>query len=115
MSITKQIVEELKKQNLTSIEISNKTNVSMDKIVVYLNRLVKNNTIKRISDKKPFIYSIEKSNIDKFLLNDLKFLMDFFQANTTILQKNNKDFFIANLERFKQIANKLEEDGINND
>ena len=78
MTITKKIVEELKKQDLTSIEISKKVNVNMDNIVVYLNRLVNNNTIKRITNKKPFVYSVERiNNLDTQIL--LKMIPKFIE------------------------------------
>jgi len=53
-----QIIEELKKQNLTSIQLREKTNIPKDQIKMYLYELRKKNVIKRITDKIPFIYSL---------------------------------------------------------
>ncbi len=53
---------------------------------------------------------IEKlKNINLTLLREIKFLMDFFQLNKSLLIKNNKEFILKNQERFKQIVKYLEE------
>ncbi|MGQ4875826.1 MAG: hypothetical protein ACP6IY_17310 [Promethearchaeia archaeon] len=48
-------------------------------------------------------------NFNLTLLKEIKFLMDFFQLNKSLLIKNNKEFIFKNQERFKQIVKYLEE------
>ena len=43
------------------------------------------------------------------LLNDLLFLMNFFQTNAKVLQEKNYEFFVEHREEFASIAKKLKE------
>lgn len=62
MTNKNRILEVLKGNKLTSKEISLETNINIDQIYVYLNRMLKNDTIKRTTDKKPYKYAITNSN-----------------------------------------------------
>jgi len=105
MTKKEDVLEILKKEELTSIEISDKTGYPKNIVWVYLNQL--------FNEKKIVVVRKEgRSNIYKAVVKEdplvfLKFLNDFFKENIEYLMENNKiDKFI---ERNEEKFNKIEE------
>ena len=106
MKKIEQVINILAKEELTSLEISNKLDIKTDIIYVYLNKLLKTGKIERTNDKKPYKYKKSLTSIEL-----LKFLNDFFKNNIEYLIKNPEtDMFI---EQNENIFNKIEEMIIN--
>ncbi|MHA1285268.1 MAG: hypothetical protein ACTSQP_22435 [Promethearchaeota archaeon] len=115
-------IRDLIKQDLNLIESNSKSNKNNQK------GLNPNSNMREFSDfKKKYALIKEENeeltkkmeflknqieklrNIKLTLLKEIKFLMDFFQLNKSLLIKNNKEFILKNQERFKQIVKYLEE------
>ena len=95
-----QILELLTKTELTSSKIHELTEIDKQHVYIYLNSLLKDKKIKRLNDKKPYIYFAVKTK------EYLAFLSDFFKDNIEYLMKDPKiDKFI---EKNEKIFNKIE-------
>lgn len=95
-----QIVELLKKRNLTSAQLFEETGIKKEHLYVYLNELLKENKVCRLDDKKPYTYFAVEC------FEYLKFLNEFFKNNIDHLLKDlSIDTFI---EENEEIFNKIE-------
>jgi len=56
VSIKNRILELLAKEELTSLEISERLGIKSNNVWIYLNTLFNEKKVERITDKKPFIY-----------------------------------------------------------
>jgi sugar-specific transcriptional regulator TrmB len=79
------IIEALSKSKLSAHEISKKTNIPIGRIYDYLNNLINVKLIER-SEKKPYIYSIEK--LDENIIEFLKYNFD------ETIRKQNKMMYL---------------------
>lgn len=64
MTILKQILDLLKDQELTSIEIANEIKIPKSNCASYLNTLLKQKKIGRTNDKRPYKYKIATKPIE---------------------------------------------------
>ena len=113
-------MELLSKEELTTREIHDKTGYDMDLIWQYVNQFKSEEKIKKIGNKGRFsIYTAikqdfhendNKTQVDKKILDDLKFLNDFFKNNIDYLLKSQKiDKFIEeNESKFNEIEKVIE-------
>lgn len=109
MTNKEKIVECLEKEypnTLSSSEISKREGIQIDMMYIYLNNLNKKGKVVRENDKKPYQY---KANTYKALVKEMKFLMDFFQKNSEMLQNKNNQFFKESQKRFQYISNIIRE------
>lgn len=56
MSEKNRIINLLTKETLNSTEVSKKLGIQINSVYVYLNNLLKENKVERITDKKPYKY-----------------------------------------------------------
>lgn len=98
----------IKGEPLTTKEIHELTGFPIDNIYQYINQFQNEGKIEAINKKGRFnIYQIitkeEKSNLD-----DIRFLLDFFQKFKNTLLEDNKivDFMSKNKDRFEEIVKK---------
>ncbi|MHA1757080.1 MAG: hypothetical protein ACTSVV_09940 [Promethearchaeota archaeon] len=100
MTNKERILEALEKEELTSLEIADKTGIDKDQVFVYLNQMLKSKKVIRIGDKPYKYMPLTKSK----LLSYLEFLNNFFLDNHEYLLKNEKIMnFILNHEEFDKI------------
>jgi len=118
------IYDLLKKSDLTTAELADKTGLDENQCRTYVNRLKQENLVKNIGKKERYkIYRAvngEKANMSHRILHDkvdklgklnaelkesVKFLMDFFQQNKNVLKEpasEHKDKFKHIIEVFQQ-------------
>jgi len=96
MSIKTRILELLVKEELTSAEISEKLDVNSNSIMVHLYDLNNQNKVKRITDKKPYVYKAITP------LAYLKRLYEFMSSDKCDL-KNLDESDLALMESIKDV------------
>jgi len=88
----KQILEALESKALTSSEIAEITNVDINHVYVYLNRML-NKEVVRITDKKPYKYEMKndtyRNNLNNRILHDK---IDKLEKNNAELKEGYKQF-----------------------
>ncbi len=97
MSIKTRILELLVKEELTSAEISVKLGIKSNDTWVHLNALNSQNKVKRINDKKPYVYKAITP------LAYLKRLYEFMSNENKCDLKNLDESDISLLEAIKEV------------
>ena len=117
-TISNKIIEALKYEDLAIFEIAKKINKSENVVRNALNKNLKRFGIvqetglfKQDPDSKSKrgykIYALNKEKIINKNTPDIKhllFLMKFFQGNSKILMKSNREFYKTNQEQFLEIT-----------
>jgi len=102
------ILKILKQEDYTASELANKTDLTIDNVKTYLQRLKKEGLIRPITKKgREFLFTAtEKRPVeDGKAVKNLKFLNDFFKENLDYLLKDRKivDFVMSNEIKFNEI------------
>lgn len=96
------IIELLRNNDLTSIEIAKKLNIPKNNCASYLTALRKSGRIVRISDNIPYKYKLAMNREE--ILELLKFSNNFFKDNIDYLLKDPKiSEYILSHEEFDKI------------
>jgi predicted ArsR family transcriptional regulator len=109
MTHKEEILNELKNNAQTIKELHNRLEISEPIIRTVINRLKNEKKIDLMGKKgRSKIYGIKPEQQKNHYIDKLKFLMDFFEKNTEILQEKNTEFFLENEQKFIEIANIIE-------
>lgn len=92
MTILEQILDILKDQELTSIEIAKELKIPKNNCASYLNTLLKQKKIERTNNKRPYKYKKSLTPIE--LLKQLYNLMDNKMKPVKPLDENEKEVII---------------------
>lgn len=122
MSISKQIIDILRKKSLSTSEISETLNEDKNKISVYITRLRKNGVIKSIGKtynsetgypNHKWMVTESKKRDFKDSISLLNFLNEMFVDNVQYLQKskNIRETVQTNKEKFSKISKLIEKYG----